>query len=493
MEFSFENQGNNTYLVYKIDSGDELDSMSLGMLTNNKIPGLAPAFFTQLDNIKYIKYNVSSKIAVKQFFDGAINKKRLVGVFLGIVEAVLSADEYMIDSNNILLDINYMFADVSTCETVLICLPVVNKAGTETDIGMLFKNIVFSAKFDRTENCDYVAKLINYLNSTPAFSPEEFKEILKEIEGNKVQSTNNIINCQKNMMSGEHENKLQPTIVKPLTETNVPQDIRQVQNENVFSTQQKIIKSEMPVQNMSFVPQVEDVDEKKIGLFGLLTHYNKENAQIYKKQKQQKKDTEAVKKQANKRGIQSAAIPPASGESFAIPGQAVPIKQQNTGQELSCIVQMQGNQQPIQQSPIQTQHAMPIEKNIQTQPANFGETTVLNTNIGETTVLSMTANVEKQSAYLIRLKSNEKILIDKPVFRIGKEKSYVDYFIGDNTAISRSHANIILRDGEYFIVDTNSTNHTYVNGRMIQSNVEIRLTNETKIRLSNEDFDFKLC
>ena len=68
----------------------------------------------------------------------------------------------------------------------------------------------------------------------------------------------------------------------------------------------------------------------------------------------------------------------------------------------------------------------------------------------------------------------------------------MDYFIGDNTAISRSHANIVSRDGEYFVVDTNSTNHTYVNGGMIQSNVETKLSHGSKIRLANEDFEFKL-
>ena len=82
--------------------------------------------------------------------------------------------------------------------------------------------------------------------------------------------------------------------------------------------------------------------------------------------------------------------------------------------------------------------------------------------------------------------------MNKPIFRIGKEKSYVDYFVGDNTAVSRSHANIITREGKYYIVDTNSTNHTYVNGEMIQSNVETPLTHGTKIRLANEEFEFKM-
>jgi len=125
---------------------------------------------------------------------------------------------------------------------------------------------------------------------------------------------------------------------------------------------------------------------------------------------------------------------------------------------------------------------------------NFGETTVLGGgNMGETTVLGVSsAATVQENPHLIRAKNNEKINLNKPVFRIGKEKSYVDYFIGDNTAISRSHANFISRDGEYFVTDTNSTNHTYVNGVMIQSNVETKLVHGDKVRLANEDFEFKL-
>lgn len=64
--------------------------------------------------------------------------------------------------------------------------------------------------------------------------------------------------------------------------------------------------------------------------------------------------------------------------------------------------------------------------------------------------------------------------------------------IGDNTAVSRSHANFITRDGEYFVVDTNSTNHTFVNGQMTQSNSEVKISPGDTIRLGNEDFEFKI-
>ena len=104
MNFSFENQGTHTYLVYTVGEDDVIDSMSLGMLTNNKINGLAHTLFTQMDATKYVKYDVSAKISVKQFFAGRVNKKRLIGVFNGIVDAMLSAEDYMIDVNSILLE-----------------------------------------------------------------------------------------------------------------------------------------------------------------------------------------------------------------------------------------------------------------------------------------------------------------------------------------------------------------------------------------------------
>ena len=123
---------------------------------------------------------------------------------------------------------------------------------------------------------------------------------------------------------------------------------------------------------------------------------------------------------------------------------------------------------------------------------NFGNTVVMGADgYGEDTVVigeSMAASAIQP--YLRRSSNNEKILLDKPIFRIGKERSYVDYCISGNPTISRSHADIIGRNGQFFIVDNNSTNHTYVNGEMIPSNTEIPLSHGTKIRLSNEDFEF---
>lgn len=89
---------------------------------------------------------------------------------------------------------------------------------------------------------------------------------------------------------------------------------------------------------------------------------------------------------------------------------------------------------------------------------------------------------------LTRVSTGETVEINKPVFRVGKEREYVDYFIANNNAISRSHADIINKGGRYFIVDKNSKNRTFVNDEPIPVGVEVEINKNSRIRLANEDF-----
>lgn len=613
MQFSFENQGTSTYFVYKVGKDEEIDSMSLGMLTNNKIPGLASAIFTQMDEDKYIKYNVSSKVAAKEIFTGNVNRKRLLGVLSGIVNAMISSEEYMIDMNTLMLDLNYIFSDVSTCETVIICVPVMELKDKQTDIGAFFKNIVFSTRFDQTENCDYVAKLINYLNGTPSFSLYEFKAILDELNNQNVaslvqpmrpsqpsqppvqlqpmgQPAQPIRQPQPIGQPGQQVRQPQP-IGQPVQPIRQPQpmvqpgpQVRQPQpmvqpiiqpqpmDQPIIQPQPMAqqVRQPQPMQQPQayMIPNEQaqqpkekgkktESGEKKMSMLYLMRHYSKENAQLYKEQhakdaqsdmqmpnqpmmpgqmpnqvgqmpqqpvvpQPQDKNSKKANKKENKKAKKNEQPNNQMSPGFAIPGQQVSGIQPMQAQQV-CAPQMQTPpsvppmqtpqpmqmQQPVQTPPMQQVNSLQGMQPMASQPgmmqmqqmapaggmANFGETTVLGgAKIGETTVLNGAVDGATVQAkpYLIRTKYNEKILIDKTVFKLGKEKSYVDYFISDNTAVSRSHANILFKDNQYYVVDTNSTNHTFVNGEMIQSNAEKQIKSGDRIKLANEEFEFRI-
>lgn len=106
----------------------------------------------------------------------------------------------------------------------------------------------------------------------------------------------------------------------------------------------------------------------------------------------------------------------------------------------------------------------------------------------ETTLLENDEQVHFPS--LFRVLTEENISINKPVFRLGKEKSYADYFVSNNNAVSRSHADIITRGQRVFVIDLNSKNKTYINDLPIPVQQETEIFNGDRLRLANEEFIF---
>ena len=103
-----------------------------------------------------------------------------------------------------------------------------------------------------------------------------------------------------------------------------------------------------------------------------------------------------------------------------------------------------------------------------------------------------TVTPPKALPYLIRVSTKEIIMLNKPQFKLGKASRGVDFSISGNGAVSRQHAVIIQKDGEVFIKDNKSTNHTFVNGKQIEEGVEVPLTHDADIMLGDEEFKFKI-
>lgn len=103
----------------------------------------------------------------------------------------------------------------------------------------------------------------------------------------------------------------------------------------------------------------------------------------------------------------------------------------------------------------------------------------------ETTLLQTAMRIP----FLIRKKTKEKIFINRDVFKLGKEKSYVDYYI-ENDAVSRTHADIIRKKNCFYIVDQESLNHTFLEGKQIPARQYAKLESGQSFILANEEFTF---
>lgn len=125
------------------------------------------------------------------------------------------------------------------------------------------------------------------------------------------------------------------------------------------------------------------------------------------------------------------------------------------------------------------------------QPQNFptAETTVLNV-CPETTVLN--AQPALPTVRLIRDRTGSVVVLDRPQLRIGRDPSAADYIVADNTAVGRHHADLFCRDGGCYVVDCNSTNHTYLNGQKLTPGVEYPLQSGDTLLLGDESFHVEI-
>lgn len=504
-KLGFEQQGNFTYLVYELEPEDNVDSMSLGMLMNNRIPGLAPATLTQINDKKRIKYDVTARVPAAQYLLGTVNKKRLLGVFGGIARAILSAEDYMIDSKTIPLDLGSIFSDVATADTVLLCFPVTVQGAEpmpDSDLRSFFKNLLFNAQYDDRENRDYVAKLMSYLNGTPTFSLTEFKKILDYL---MVESAPKELQPQPVPAAAGAGNW---SAAAQRVSSDAPIDVGQPQ-------QTPVQQPPVPLQSDSAptaAPQGQNANQ--ISLFYLLQHYNKDNAAAYKAQKEAKKAEKKPKKKVEpKRQEQQGSV------GFAVPGQAeipnipadghpVPqgdpqpvLPRQSVPQAAPVYSIPQIDQQPVlpQQPVPQTAPPYsaphPAQWPVQAPPmaSTVDETLYFSENEGdETVLLGHESQTQRLMPYLVRKRNNERIPINKDCFRLGRDAEYNDYAITDNRYIGHGHCHIVIRDGEYFVVDDNSKNHTKVNGTIITPGAEIKIAHGYTICLADEDFEFRL-
>ena len=414
-QFTVENQGIQTFLVYALKDDDIIDEVHYDMIHDNQIPGILPTFLSTADGKRCLKFNISSRISLELFFNGVMNRNGFLSAFYSIVNTLKASEDYTLNSSYFLLDSRYIYVNVGTKEAELISIPIIGENET-ADLISFLKNIVFQTQFDPSENASYVAKIIKYLDGDNTFSLAGLKDMLEEIieedesgillfQGGRFRThTMNFTHAaQPEPAQADWEGPVQDTYKEDKTEFAETS----VLSSNMLQEEDAAVHKESPAEAGS--------QGRKKGKRTIL------NLFAGKRNKKQESKEETVEPKV----------------SVSLPNRPEVVMQEDIS-------------------------------------------------------ASDAGQVFFAQAYLKRIKTQEHIMIDKQVFKIGKERSFVDYCVNDNQTISRSHANIVMENDEYYIMDMNSKNHTYVNGRMIPSGDKVKLIPGSHIRLSNEEFEFYL-
>jgi len=180
MSFTYGQYGDDRYLVYQFGEEDVLETMSFGQITNNAIDGLAPATFSQMDTTRSMMYKITSRMPLENFLQNPIRKNDLLKIISGIVRALRSVQEYMIDPGMLLLDKKYMFLRVSNFDLHMICLPVENSPYGGTRLQDFLWQLVARTEKDKSESREYVAEMMERLDTDEPLSLDEIDEMVAE-------------------------------------------------------------------------------------------------------------------------------------------------------------------------------------------------------------------------------------------------------------------------------------------------------------------------
>jgi len=184
-QFKYQQQESNIRLIYKLRA-EEIDHVTMGMLRNNTISGIVSTVYQEDEGERFLTYDVSAKYSLEDFLSQVLGKERILAVLQGISDACLSVEEYMIPCSQLVLDLTYIFIDSDKQNISMVCVPVVNRENIS--LKNFFKNLMMMIQYDPDENCDYIAKILNFLNRTESMDLQAFQMLLKDLGQNEFKT-----------------------------------------------------------------------------------------------------------------------------------------------------------------------------------------------------------------------------------------------------------------------------------------------------------------
>ncbi|MFZ5988214.1 MAG: DUF6382 domain-containing protein [Bacillota bacterium] len=526
-EFTYESGALGSFLVISADTNEKILSYQVEMLANNPNKNILPLDVRQNNDKFNLYYTVTSKLALSQYLKrNKLKRGEFIGIFLDIVKTILDSKDYLLSDKSFLLDEDYIFINPNTMEVSLVYLPIsfdldINK--TLRDFTMNF--IMYSANIDDTNSDNFLQRILNFIKSD-TFNVLDFDKLLKDLKYDSGSDIKIAQTRQADVPKAEPEAKPisveplrqeqpkavvkepprvqpegrrpQPVTPKPLQQGTAPKPgfqrpsvpnsnlARQaVQGQGEKSTGKMQYKSSSiiigaAVQSAIVIGAIALIVSGALGKdiaatgFALFLIGGAASYFLWKNILDKKNMVEGV---VVKKEPIRAANPPVNMEKREI---------RNAVNIPNPVPQKAANSTPVQAQQIPVE---PLPQNTAGSFKSLEETTMLSSeNLNDTMILGYSST---KYPYLQGKKDGvmEEIKINKPSFIIGRLRDQVDY-VSSNNAIGKVHAEIITKDGCYYIKDLNSRNGTYVNDVRIDSNKEYGIKNGDKITLANSEFTF---
>lgn len=530
--FSYESEAAASYLVINPEGEEQIIDYQVEMISNNPNPSILPVVVRRKDNTAKLYYNITSKQSLSNILKRKLDRNEFINIMINISKIILESKNYFLSDNSFIIDDEFIFLNPQTNQVSLVYLPMQNNTDANENFkSFLIKLAVYWADVIYT-NDNLIQRILSstknesfnisgfnkLLHGLKAKDPDSQKEIRDESSRNTSQSKAE--KAEESKLNIDMENIISVNTENP----------KYTFQENILSTS----RTELPFANIPGntarkidIPRV-DSRPKVLPL----------------KQKQNNSK--------NNHNVRSAAVSGIPGNIFLLGGAVVQllilavsgIIAIKTGGESSggdrvttysaVFVAAAGasflmwkkllekmktapagsvNKVSEGKSGINNNNVINMDKfeykKINIRPSesradnraglegmsdSSKDTTCLADYRSEgqrydDTVLLGYSNESFPVLKSVKNGTSDEVPISKPSFIIGRMREQVDYAV-DNNTVGKVHAEIVSKNGLYFIKDLNSRNGTYINGERIESNRECQLRNNDRIAFSNTEFTF---
>lgn len=426
---TMEVRGTETFLVLRQEQEEALNEYLVKMLEYNSIAGILPLKSQYMNGKTVLNYRIENRCRLLDLISqNRLTCKEAKVIYSRLADAMKGMSEYFLNADQCIYDVEYLYVDA----TLNPYLPYIPFAKSENqDINKIRRDFFLSllSYFSNGKQETFYDKLMRYLIQ-PNFSLNEFREILQD-------------------------------------------DVQDSE------------------------PQIVSVKEQML----------QNTARISAMSEREKEQEEEAAKTVNGNGAAGGILIPgkATGSSvFDTSGKArvqIPLSTAGEPQKTKSgkkskswfgLGKKKKDQEEAEEGKFPLKFSTPVPAKM---PVQNGRNTV-NGGKGEDDEWSKTVMIRPDGEdKTVKLKTEQPHLLNHEVyipvaqfpFSIGKASAS---YIVANPTVSRLHATIIQQSDGYYIIDEESSNGTYVNGKRLVPKMPEKLRNQDKLLLSDEEFVF---
>ena len=533
--FSFhaKNIGSERYLTYIMGEGSELDEETLDYMEEQGASELVGVIFEQDDDYDYLTYDVSGLTSLEKFTSGVVDKEMVLKILRNIALGLISCNEQSLHLSYILLHKGFMYIDRETLRLRFICLPVESEASVSTEFKGFVRQLIANFQYDINGDLSYVGTLLAFINGD-SFNLRNLvglTEALMEDDGIDYEEQEGISTEDGEVIStgGAHipEEKDISSFMMDLGGENeslpeIGDDEEEEAAEEIAEESREAEAEEAAAEEAAEVEETAEEaaeEEEEETEASADENVEVENIEVDDAEETASEEDEETEEEREQRHIQELAE---KAKELAEAAKQATRGNRENGKKVkvsrAALIQNAAHEQEVIEETGElgtTEMLKEQVKEVSRSSKNAKEKkNVVTEDISALKAEDLVTEVEaakeaeavleeaaapaaaeqtliKVNPYLLRETTEERMMITKNVFKIGKANRGVDYHITGNGAISRVHAIITRKDDGFYIRDNKSTNKTYVNGKALADGEEVLLTNNCRISLGGEDFIFK--